>query len=51
MRKRFIHILWALLGAGILFCIFIIRDYIELIKLRHQSTQLDVLIPAKQTKI
>ena len=21
MRKRFIHILWALLGAGILFCI------------------------------
>lgn len=38
-------------SAGILFCIFIIRDYVELVKLRHQSTQLDVLIPAKQTKI
>lgn len=38
-------------SAGILFCIFIIRDYIELIKLRHQSTQLNTLIPAKQTKI
>ncbi|MEB3796274.1 MULTISPECIES: amino acid permease [Acinetobacter] len=38
-------------SAAILFCIFMIRDYVELLKLRNQHPKLDNLVPAKHNKI
>lgn len=38
-------------SAAILFCIFMIRDYVELLKLRNQHPKLDTLVPAKHNKI
>ena len=35
----------------ILFCIFLVRDYVELIKLRKQHPKFEALIPAKHTEI
>ncbi|WP_151830993.1 amino acid permease [Acinetobacter ursingii] len=38
-------------SAVILFCIFLVRDYVELIKLRKQHPKFEALIPAKHTEI
>ncbi|MBV6550931.1 amino acid permease [Acinetobacter soli] len=37
-------------SAAILFCIFIVRDYIELMKLRKQHPKLEAFVPAKHNK-
>ncbi|MEC8567612.1 MAG: amino acid permease, partial [Pseudomonadota bacterium] len=38
-------------SAGIMFCIFMIRDYFELLKLRHRYPKLDTLMTVKNHKI